>query len=261
MIGPETSFTQGILARRLNAFSRLSAEDAAAVDRAANRPARSIAAKRDLVREGDRPRVVFLIKKGWAARYKTLQDGRRQLVAFLLPGDLCDLNNYILERMDHSIGALSAVDYVELGHDQLHRLAAEHPAVAQALWWQLLVGMAVEREWIVNLGQRTALERLGHLFCEIYYRLRAVGLAAGRRLDLPITQLDLAEATGLTAVHVNRTLQEMRATGLIVLKDRVLEITDLEALEDMSLFNPDYLHLGKAEPALQPHAPKVRISV
>jgi CRP-like cAMP-binding protein len=239
-------FEHCVLTRRLSAFRPLLGDDADAVDRACAGTVRTAAAKRDLVHEGDRPHVVYLVLSGWAARYKTLQDGRRQFVAFLVPGDMCDLNNYLLDRMDHAIGALTPVDYVELHHDDIHRLSEAYPRVARALWWQLLVSMAVDREWILNLGQRTALERLGHLFCELYYRLGAVGLADGARYQFPITQIDLAEATGLTPVHVNCTLQEMRSMGLIVLKDRLLAIPDLRSLEDMVLFNRDYLHLGCA---------------
>lgn len=255
-----TRFAHGVLTHRLSAFTPLPEEEAAAVDRLCDGPVRTALAKRDLIREGDKPRAVLLIKSGWAARYKTLQDGRRQFVAFLVPGDLCDLNNYLLDHMDHSIGALSRVDYLELGHESVHHVAERYPLVARALWWQLLVSMAVDREWIVNLGQRTAIERLGHLFCEMYYRLKEVRLATEARYDLPITQLDLAEATGLTSVHVNRTLQEMRSMGLIILKERVLEIPDLHALQDMVLFNPDYLHMGGIGSRLRTGSPQLRIS-
>jgi CRP-like cAMP-binding protein len=260
MVTSDRRFQHCVLTRRLSAFKPLLGGDAAAVDRACTGTVRTAAAKRDLVREGDRPRVVYLVLSGWAARYKTLQDGRRQLVAFLVPGDMCDLNNTLLDHMDHSIGALTSVDYIELHHDDIHRVADAHPNVAQALWWQLLVSMAVEREWIVNLGQRTAIERLGHLFCELCYRLKSVGLASDARYHFPITQIDLAEATGLTPVHVNRTIQEMRSMGLIVLKERMLEILDLRTLEDMVLFNRDYLHLGRDGRRLQPPRPQLRIS-
>jgi CRP-like cAMP-binding protein len=249
-----------VLTRRLHSLRALSDLDVAAINRLCEEPTRNAPAKRDLSRQGDRPRAVLLIKSGWAARYKTLQDGRRQFVAFLIPGDLCDLNNYLVGRMDHSIGALTRVDYVELLHEEIHRLADARPLVAQALWRQLLVGMAVEREWIVNLGQRSAIERLAHLFCEMYYRLDAVGLTYGLKYEFPITQIDLAEATGLTSVHVNRTLQELRAMEVIVLKDRTVEILDLPALESLALFEADYLHLGDMEPRVQTEAPQLRIA-
>lgn len=249
-----------VLARRLSGFVTLSGEEIAAIEAAANGQVRIAQAKRDLVREGDSPRVLRLVRSCWAARYKTLPDGRRQLVAFLVPGDLCDLNNYILEQMDHSIGALTEVAYVEIPHARVHALSEGRPRVAQALWWQLLVGMAVEREWILNLGQRTAIERLAHLFCEMYRRLEAVGLADDGHYELPITQLDLAEATGLTAVHVNRTLQEMRTRGLIVLRERMLTIPDLHELETLAMFTDEYLHLGKVGAHLTANRPELRVA-
>lgn len=219
---------------------------------------RAIAAKRDLIREGDQPQAMFLLASGWACRYKTLADGRRQIVAFLLPGDLCDLHNHVLGAMDHSIGALTPVQYLEVTHDRVAEVVTIYPRLGRALWWQTLVGLAVQREWTLNNGQRSALERIGHLFCELYHRLKGVGLTQGSGYAFPLTQNDLAEATGLTPVHVNRTLQEMRAAGLIVLKDRVLDIPDLDALEDAVLFTPDYLHLD-GEPRRPGVEPVLRI--
>lgn len=233
-----------VLARRLSQFVRLSHDEVRAVNQLSDGLGRTVAAKRDLVREGDIPHSLFLIEQGWACRYKTLADGRRQIVALLLPGDLCDLNNHVLRVMDHAIGALTPVQYSEVAHDRVSALVGRHPRLGHALWWQMLVAVAIQREWTLNNGQRSALERIGHLFCEIQLRLRGVGLAAGTSYAFPLTQNDLAEATGLTPVHVNRTLQEMRAAGLIVLKDRVLDIPDLEVLKETALFTPDYLHLN-----------------
>lgn len=237
-----------VLARRLSGFARLSPEEAEAVAALSDGSHRTLAAKRDLIREGDPAQSVFLITSGWACRHRTLADGRRQIVALLLPGDLCDLNNHILRTMDHSIGAITAIGYAEIAHERIGALAVRHPRVAQALWWQLLVGVAVQREWTLNNGQRSAMERIGHLFCETFHRLRVMGLTHGNGCVFPLTQNDLAEATGLTPVHVNRTLQEMRASGLIRLKDRQLELPDLGALEEAVLFTPDYLHLEPLEP-------------
>ena len=147
--------------------------------------------------------------------------------------------------MDHAIGALTPVNFVEVSHDAVVQLMNDRPRVARALWWQFLVGVAVQREWTVNVGLRSALERLGHLFCELYLRLEAVGLANGYGYDFPITQTDLADATALTPVHVNRMLKELRASGLISLGGRVLTIPDFDVLQDTALFTPDYLHLGQ----------------
>ncbi|MGN6101637.1 MAG: Crp/Fnr family transcriptional regulator [Devosia sp.] len=118
-----------------------------------------------------------------------------------------------------------------------------HPRLRQALWWDWLVKLAIQREWTLNVGRRDAFERLAHLFCELYFRLEAVGMTEGPSVQLPLTQTDLAEATGLSAVHINRTLQEMRSAGLVILRDHVLTIPDLPALQVAAMFNPAYLHL------------------
>ncbi|WP_336492928.1 Crp/Fnr family transcriptional regulator, partial [Methylobacterium nigriterrae] len=117
-----------------------------------------------------------------------------------------------------------------------------HPRIARAFWWEALVGVAIVREWTVNLGQRIGLEKVGHLLCELFIRLRAVGLVEHNSCSLPLTQADLADATGLSNVHVNRVLQELRSSGLILLKDRRLTIPEMSALQVVSLFNPNYLH-------------------
>lgn len=250
-----------VLVRRLSGFARLSAEEAEEVARLSDGPRRTVSAKRDLIREGDTPHAVFLVTSGWACRYKTLADGRRQIVALLLPGDLCDLNNHVLRAMDHAIGALTPITYAEVAHDRIAALAAQHPRIGQAMWRQMLAGVAVQREWTLNNGQRSAMERIGHLFCEVLHRLRSIGLAQDDGCVFPLTQNDLAEATGLTPVHVNRTLQEMRAAGLIVLKDRQLDIPDLARLEDEVLFTPDYLHLEERDGQPERDAPGLPITV
>lgn len=231
-----------MLIRRLGNYARLTPEDEAALQQMLALPIRLAHARRDIIAEGAVPRAVFLIVSGWACQFKTLEDGRRQIVGFLLPGDSCDLNNLVLRRMDHSIGALTDVRYMEIPGEAVQRLTRDHPRIGKALWWQMLVQLSVQREWTTNLGQRNAVERLGSLLCELALRLRDVGLANGDCYDLPLTQTDLADATGLTSVHINRTLQQLRASGLISLSGRVLRIPDFVALQDTSLFTPDYLH-------------------
>jgi CRP-like cAMP-binding protein len=227
---------------KLEAFTRLSADDRQALSRVAKNT-RFVDARRDLISEGDRPRFVHLVIDGWGARYKTLPDGKRQIVSLFLPGDFCDLNVYILREMDHSIGAITRLKVAMITPDEMNGLTGDRPRITQALWWHELVTTAIQREWTLNLGQRTAYERLGHLLVELYLRLRAVGRADNGRCDFPLTQNDLAEATGLTAVHVNRTLQELRRDGLIELERKQLHILDLDRLKELSMFNPNYLHL------------------
>lgn len=233
------------LIRKLEQFTRLSAEDKRALERAAACKVRRIGTREDIIHEGDAPREVNVILEGWACRYKTLEDGRRQIMAYFVPGDLCDLNIFILRQMDHSIGTLSPVTLAEIPRDAVEHLLDSHSRISRALWWATLVNEAIEREWVVNLGQRTAFERLGHLLCELFVRLRAVDLTRGNSCDFPVTQAELADTLGLSTVHVNRTLQELRAAGLIVLQGRTLTIPDLGALQEASLFNPNYLHLNR----------------
>ena len=230
------------LVQRLESFTRLSPGDRAAVFRLAG-ASRVVAARRDLIREGEKPKFVHLMLDGWACRYKTLPDGRRQIVAFFLPGDFCDLNVYILREMDHSIGAITRLSVADIGRDEMDTLTADRPRITQALWWESLVNSAVQREWTLNIGQRTAYERIGHLLLELFLRLRVVGLTNGTGCDFPLTQTDIADATGLTAVHVNRTLQELRRDELIVLDKKRLTIPDLKGLMGATMFNPNYLHL------------------
>ena len=234
----------GPLAIRLQNYTRLSTEDRAALDSASRAAVHEAAPRRDIVREGDDPKFVRLILSGWACRYKGLPDGRRQIVGFFIPGDFCDLNVYILQEMDHTIGAITRVQYAAITPEEMTRLTSTRPRIAQALWWHELVDAAVQREWLLNIGQRSAYERIAHLLAELYLRLRSVGLAEDGACDFPITQNDLAEATGLTPVHVNRTLQELRRDGLIELAHKRLIIPNLDRLMGAAMFNPNYLHLN-----------------
>lgn len=232
------------LVTRLEAYTRLSQDDRDALAKLA-RNSRDVAARRDIVREGDKPRVVNLMLNGWANRYKTLPDGRRQIVGFFIPGDFCDLNVYILKEMDHSIGAITRARVVEITRDDMDRLTLGRPRITQALWWEQLVTDSIQREWTLNVGQRSAYERIAHLLAELFVRMKAVGLTQADSCDFPVTQTDLADATGLTAVHVNRTLQELRRDGLIELERKRLRIPDLQRLMDVAMFNPNYLHLER----------------
>ncbi|WP_267361115.1 MULTISPECIES: Crp/Fnr family transcriptional regulator [unclassified Methylobacterium] len=231
------------LIAKLEQFTHLSNEDRLMLQTLTSEPVRSYMPGTDIVREGDAPQTVRLILSGWAYRYKQLPDGRRQVIALFLPGDLCDHNVFILSEMDHSIGALSAVTLVEIPPAAFEAMMAAHPRVTRALWWESLVNAAMQREWMLNLGRRMAPERLANLFCEVFYRLRAIGLTQGDSCEMPLTQADLADVIGMTSVHVNRVLQTLRRQQLVELRGRRLTIPDLPALERAALFNPNYLHL------------------
>ena len=233
------------LALRLEAYTTLSEEERGRIDRMARRSVREIPARRDIIREGEPPRSAFILLEGWACRYKTLPDGRRQILALFVPGDVGDVHASTLSQMDHSIGAITPARVSEVSREELEQLMAEHPRVRKGLIRDELVTLAVQREWTLNVGQRTAYERISHFLCEIFFRLRTVGLTDGDSCDLPLTQGDIADATGLTAVHVNRTLQELRREGLVELQGRKLSFPDLDALMAACSFNANYLHLGE----------------
>lgn len=231
------------LVSKLEQFVRMSLHERQMLDAVTRQNCRRVDARQDIISEGERPTHVNLILSGWAYRYKLLEDGRRQIIAFFLPGDLCDLKIFILKQMDHSIAALTPVLLSEISRETILKLTEGQPRISRALWWSSLVSEATEREWIVSLGQRSAVERVGHLFCELFLRLRGVGLTDASSYDLPLTQAELGEVTGLSTVHVNRTLQDLRRDGLIEFKGKTLTILDFERLQDISLFSANYLHL------------------
>jgi len=235
----------GSLRRRLEANAAFSPRECALIDDLVSQNIGEVAARRDLIREGEKPRHVHVVLEGWACRYKQLPCGRRQIVAFLIPGDLCNANAFILNAMDHSIGAITRLRHAEIAARRFGDLMDSSPGVTRALWWNELVGAAIQREWTVNVGKRNAYERIAHLFCEMFARLDAVGLVQGHGCDWPLTQTDLADATSLTPVHVNRTLQELRLDGLIELRGRRLSVPDMAALQSVAMFSADYLHLAR----------------
>ena len=233
------------LTRKLEHFVKLSDDDRRALDTMASQHVRERRARADLIREGDKPDHVKLILTGWACRYKVMEDGRRQILSFFVPGDLCDLNVYILREMDHSIGALTAVSYAQISREAFEEATEGRTRMMQALWWDALVSAAIQREWIANIGQRSAVERIAHLLLELFYRLEAVGLTREDSCEMPITQAEFADALGMTAVHVNRMIQELRGAGLIELAGKRLSILDRDALTRTAQFNPHYLHLQR----------------
>jgi CRP-like cAMP-binding protein len=230
------------LIRKLENFAPLPEEERRALLDATS-TIRRYAAHEDLIQEGAPTDGVKIILDGLACRYKVLPDGRRQIVAYFVPGDMCDLRVFLLKRMDHSIGTLCPVEAALLPQESLLELTERYPRLTRALWWSTLVEEAITREWIVNVGYRTAFERMAHLFCEIFLRLQAVGLTDENRCDLPLTQTELADTLALSAVHVNRTLMDMRRAHLVTFQGGQLIIHDRQALQSVAGFDPNYLHL------------------
>ena len=203
----------------------------------------------DLIGDGERPDEVLLLVEGWACRYKLLPDGKRQITAFLIPGDLCDVHIFVLRQMDHSIGLLGPAQVAFIPGPLMLDTMDQHPRIARALWWATLVDEAVLRAWLVNLGRREPFERVAHLLCELWLRARNVGLVSpADRFSLPVTQAELADAMGLTTATVNRVLQRLRAEDLITLAGGELTLLDAERLMQVSGFDASYLHGERERP-------------
>jgi CRP-like cAMP-binding protein len=239
------------LLQRLTGLVPLSADELQALEHCAG-PTRLYRPHEDLAREGESAVNVGLLVSGFAFRCRVLPDGRRQILSYLIPGDLCDTRQLLMVAASHTVSTLTTANVVPFGRDEILRLIGRFPRIGQALCWVALIEEAIAREWLVNIGQRTALERLAHLLCEIFTRMDAVGLSDRGRCELPLTQVELADSVALSTVHVNRTLQELRRRGLVSLSSGLLEIHDFGALQSLAGFSADYLH---------PHcgqAPRVR---
>ena len=234
-----------ILVKKLELFGALPSDDRGLLNDVVTKT-RQIDSHQDIIREGDSPTDVILVLSGFACRYKVLPDGRRSIFAFLVPGDFCDLHIFILKAMDHGIATVSPCTIVNIPRSRVLELS-ERPAIARALWWTTLVDEATLREWLVNIGQRDAESSIAHLFCELHLRLKGVGLSDGGEFSLPITQSELADTMGLSAVHVNRSLQSLRVQGLITLRSGRLVIPDVDRLRAACQFNPNYLHLEEGK--------------
>lgn len=233
-----------VLFNKLSRFIDLSDADRIAIESLCEHQI-TVDAKHELIQEGERPNDVYLLLEGWGYRYKLLPDGSRHIIAYLIPGDLCDIHIFILKAMDHNLGLLTPARVAVIPQEKMLAVMDKHPKVERALWWATLVDEAVLREWLVNIGQRDAPTRIAHLFCELWLRMRNVGLATNGNFSLPITQDELADTMGLSPVHVNRSLQRMRRRGLISWAKQELTIHDPPALMAEAEFSPNYLHLER----------------
>ena len=240
--GPSAHATPLHVIEKLGRFVDLTDEERDALRRL-SRHAQRYPRGADLISEGDKPDSVFLLLEGWAFRYKQLESGDRQIMAYLIPGDMCDVRIFLYDEMDHSIGLLSDAQVAKIPAIEMLDLMDRFPRIERALMWATLVDESTLREWLLNIGQRDALQRLGHLFCELCVRLGIVNLVDGNEtFALPLTQSELADTTGMTTVHVNRSLQRLRQEGLISTRDGKLTILDFAQLAKLSGFNATYLH-------------------
>ena len=236
------------LVRRFETIISLSEDEKKAI---LNLPVRvaDLRADADIVREGDRPSQCCLLVEGFLCRYKYLSDGKRQIMAFYVPGDIPDLLSLHIDVMDHSLATIVASKVAFIPHDALGNLIDQNPRIGNAFWRDTLIDASTFREWIVSLGSRDAYSRIGHLICEMFLKLKAVGLTNGNSFNFPITQGEIGDATGLSTVHVNRSIMELRKEGLIILEKGRCTIPDLRRLEEAAKFDPTYLHLTGARRA------------
>ena len=231
--------------RRLETHGGLSTKDRAAV---LNLPFayRTLDTAAYIVREGQPPEVCALLLTGFAYRHKVTADGQRQIMSLHLPGEFLDLQNSFLGVADHNVQMLTRGEIATVPVPALRRLIEVCPLVGRAMWIETLIDAAVFREWIVNVGRRDSISRISHLLCEFGLRLEQAGLARRHRYELPMTQEQIADCTGLTPVHVNRVLKQLGSLGLIDREKRSISIKDWDRLREIGDFNTRYLHMDDA---------------
>jgi CRP-like cAMP-binding protein len=199
----------------------------------------------DIVRQGDKPKTVALILNGIACRYKLSEEGDRQIVGMMVPGDLCDLHAFILDEMDHSIAALTPVIVTHIARDKLLRLFDREPRITRALWWSTLVDEGTLREWVMNVATRSAYEGLAHLLSEICMRLKTVGLASSTGCSIKMRHEDLADTVGIGRPHASLSMARLKSEGLIEFSRGTIQILDVKGLMAAGKFSEHYLHLRK----------------
>jgi len=239
--------------RRLAARAPLSEADRDAV-RSLDFSYRTLEPASYIVREGEPVRNCVLLLTGFAFRHKVTGDGQRQIMSVHMAGEFLDLQNSFLKVADHNVQTLTRCDIASVPTDALRVLSESHPLVARAMWIDTLIEAAIFREWIVNVGRRDSISRIAHLLCEFALRLRHAGLAERDLYELPMTQEQIADSTGLTPVHVNRVLKELGRRGLIEREKRAVSIRDWDALREIGDFNSRYLHMEAGGPTTRASA-------
>ena len=197
-----------------------------------------------IVREQEKPRECCVLLEGYAIRHKTTGNGDRQIFSIHMPGDFVDLHNSLLRTADHSIEVLTAATGAIIPIEAIKDIAFSRPMIGQAMWYETLVDASIFREWTLNVGRRDALTRTAHMLCEFAVRMEAAGLGHAHGFELPMTQAELADALGLTAIHLNRRLKVLREDHLIAYDRRSVRILDFARLAQVGDFDPRYLHLG-----------------
>ena len=234
----------GGLLMKLRARDLVSAEEEQVL-RDAVAEVRELPAGRVLVRAGTILSESTLLFDGLVCRYKDLADGQRQIMEIHVPGDFLDLHGFLLKRIDHNVAAMTPVRFALVPHDALRRITEHYPHLTRILWFSTLLDAALHRQKIISIGRRSAAARIAHVLCELYVRLSLIGLASDCRYKLPVKQADLADATGLTPVHVNRMLRKLRNDGIVTFRGGEVVIHDWERLQRLAEFDRTYLHLER----------------
>lgn len=211
--------------------------------RAAVASTENFRAGKTIIRSGETLSRSALLAAGLVARYKDLREGQRQIMELHVPGDFTDLHGFPLKMLDHDVGAITPVTIAWVPHEALQRITECEPHLTRMLWLSTLMDSAIQRERILSIGRRPAHARISHLLCELYIRLEVIGLAEEMSYALPMTQTDLADASGLTPVHVNRMLRELREQGLLTFRSGRVTIHDWLRLQTAAEFDPIYLHV------------------
>jgi len=225
---------------RLNSLTPLD-EVAVVALTAAISQTEAIPARHDLVREGDRPGPVLVVVEGWACRYKILPSGTRQMLAFILPGDSCDLHIDFFAQMDHNIQTITPCVVAKIERQSIEDIFDEHPSVLKAMYVSQIIEEAALRAWITSIGRRSSIERVAHLLCELFLRARNIGVGSDQELVLPLSQIILADALGMTPVHINRVLKQLRLAGAVAIARSSLVITSPPILAQVAGFDENYL--------------------
>ena len=242
--------SQNPLVAKLSGFVPLSGDDVDMLEALCSKQER-VGAGVHLVEEGKAPRGGFVITRGLACRYRLIKDGRRQILTLLIPGDFYDLHAFLLSVADHSVVTMEPTRFATIERDKVLEIVEHHPRIGAALWWSAMQEAAMLRERIVMLGRQKARARVAYLFCELLWRHRAIGLSEDHSLRLPLTQADIGDTLGLTAVHVNRVLQDLRREGLITLAHRRLTLHNADRLQSVAELNQNYLHLTGVPAAVE----------
>jgi CRP-like cAMP-binding protein len=236
-----------VLTKKLKEHSRLSSEDVAAIE-GLSHTLRRLKAGEDLIRQGDYPNVSAVVINGLAARYHLFAAGARQYLSFHMAGDMPDSQSLFIEKMDHAVCAMGPAEVALVPHKVLLTAFERKPSLGFAIWRETLIDAAIFREAVTNNSARKPRARMGHLFCELFYRARSSGLTAGDCYAIPISLAQIGETLGLSLATVNRTLQQLRASRACTFERGRLEVLDWEALVRLGQFNPDYLHQRKPPP-------------